>query len=117
MSIDLDAELERQLAKSPSEVRASLAAQGYDVAELEKEARAFLRRPRHVGRQVVKVVAIPLATLIAVATQAVNVAGPAFANRPSAEPALTVTAAAPPILSLREGGVPTQRRTRHRRWR
>ena len=33
MSIDLDAELERQLAKSPAEVRASLAAQGYDVAE------------------------------------------------------------------------------------
>jgi len=53
MLTPFDDEIDAVVSMTPEEVRASLAADGYDVAEIEREARAFLgikpKRRGHAG--------------------------------------------------------------------
>ena len=110
-ALRLDREMERTLAMTPAEIRADLVAMGYDVAALEKEARAFFEtlakpRKRSWGKGRLLSVAAPIAILAGLADALPNVGPellPMAANAPNVDPP-AVTAAAPTPPTLEDGG-------------
>ncbi len=100
----LDRELERTLAMTPAEIRADLAAMGYDVAAIERDAREFLGRMgwrpplRRIQGRLLSVAA-PLLVLTSLAGAAPSLIEtlPLAARAASEPPA--VTAAAPPTFT------------------
>jgi hypothetical protein len=94
-----DDEIDEALSMTPEEIRASLAADGYDVAAIERDARAFLRldKPRINPARLACFIA-PFAFvsgLIEVCGPAAPAALPVLANATASPPA--VTGAAPPV--------------------
>jgi hypothetical protein len=94
--MELDRELERTLAMTPAEIRADLRAMGYDVAALERQARAFLgldkKKRNHLA--LVAFVGAPIAATVIQLAPSISELLPMAAHAPDAPPA--VTAAAPP---------------------
>lgn len=106
----IDHELERTLAMTPAEIREDLAAMGYDVPALEREARQFLEgmgwkpRRRRAGRLYsVAAPIIVLAGIAEVVAPSVPELLPMAAHPPDDPPAATAAAAAPAQL-LEDGG-------------
>jgi hypothetical protein len=110
----VDHELERTLAMTPAEIRADLEAMGYDVAELEREAREFLGRmgwrpPRPRAQRLLSIAA-PLAAvatisgILAPAVSRVPEVLPLAAQAAADPPAAVTAAAAHPTNTLEDGG-------------
>ena len=96
-----DREMERTLAMTPAEIRADLAAMGYDVPALERQAREFLtgmgwKPPRRRTGRLLSIAA-PIAVLAGIA----DVTAPyipellPMAAHPSDDPPAITAAAAP----------------------